>query len=187
MISSASKNSKLISKDTAVLIIIDMQERLVPVISGKEKVIHNIIRLARFAEIIEIPVICTEQQKLGLTLTEIRSALPVFAPIPKFEFNCFGASDFKQKIRALGRTTLIMTGIEAHICVAQTALYAVSNRYDVHVVGDAISSRTEDNRQVAVSRMSQSGITITSTEMLVYELLEKAGTDTFKEVLKLVK
>ena len=187
MISSASKNSNLISKDTAVLIIIDMQERLVPVISGKEQVIDNVIRLARFAEIIEIPVICTEQQKLGPTLTEIRSALPVFEPIPKFEFNCFGASDFTQKIKALGRNTLIISGIEAHICVAQTALHAVSNQYDVHVVSDAISSRTEDNRHVAVNRMSLSNITITSTEMLVYELLEKAGTDTFKEVLKLVK
>jgi nicotinamidase-related amidase len=108
------------------------------------------------------------------------------APVPKVDFNCFGCQAFEKVVQELDKRTLILCGIEAHICVAQTALYAASD-YQVHVVADAIASRSPENRRIAVERMSQRGITITSTEMVIYELLRKAGTDTFKEVLKLVK
>jgi len=101
-------------------------------------------------------------------------------------FNCFLSEQFAAAIRESGRKTLILIGVEAHICVAQTALHAAP-QLNVHVVRDAISSRTTDNWNIAVERMRSGGVTITSTEMIIYELLERAGTDEFKSTLTLVK
>jgi len=176
----------MLNTDNALLVIIDMQERLLPVISEKEKIVENVLKLAKFARIIGLPVILTEQQNLGETTPEIRKELGDVQPIIKLEFNCFGSRAFAERIRRLGRNALIIAGIEAHICVAQTALHALSN-FTVHVVSDAVSSRSLHNREVALQRMRQNGVTITSAEMVIYELLGKAGTDTFREALKLVK
>jgi isochorismate hydrolase len=178
--------SSLIEREDALLVIIDMQERLFPVMADKEALKDQVMKLARFSKIVGIPAAITEQEKLGPTLPEIKGELPQVAPVSKVDFNCFGCEAFKKAVQESGKGTLILCGIEAHICVAQTALYAASD-YQVHVVADAIASRSPENRRIAIERMSQSGITITSTEMVIYELLRKAGTDTFKEVLKLVK
>ena len=186
MNSLSSSKHGLLAKEDSLLVIIDMQERLVPAMAEKEGLVENVLRLVKVSRILGIPVILTEQQKLGDTLPEIRDEIENASPISKLEFNCFGSEDFTENVRQLKRKTLIIAGIEAHICVAQTALHACSE-YDVHVVSDALSSRSPHNCSVAVNRMAQSGITITSTEMVIYELLGKAGTDTFREVLKLVK
>jgi len=181
-----SPGDTLLEKNDPLLLIIDMQERLVPVIADKETVIENIVRLAKFCRIIGLPAVLTEQQNLGDTLPEIREELKDIEPVAKLEFNCFGSSAFSRRIRKEGRNTLIIAGVEAHICVAQTALHA-HPAYVVHVVSDAVSSRSLHNRDVALERMRRQGITVTSTEMVIYELLGKAGTDTFREALKLVK
>jgi isochorismate hydrolase len=163
-----------------------MQERLLPVIAEKEKVIENVVKLVKFSHIIGLPVVFTEQQKLGDTVPEIREQLKDIQPIPKLEFDCFGSSAFTKNMSQLNKDALIITGVEAHVCVAQTALSGLSD-YTVHVVSDAISSRSLNNREVALHRMGQNGVTITSTEMVIYELLGEAGTDTFREALALVK
>jgi isochorismate hydrolase len=181
----SSKNG-LLNKDDSILVLIDMQERLIPVISEKEKVLENVVKLIRFSHIIGIPVVLTEQQKLGPTHPEIRKELMGVRPIPKIEFDCFGSNAFREHIEQINRNSLIIAGIEAHICVAQTAVHAVSD-YTAHVVSDAIASRSPKNVTVALQRMQQCGVTITSTEMVMYELMGKAGTDTFREVLHLVK
>ncbi len=178
--------SRLVRRQDCVLIIIDAQEKLMPAISGAEEVLANISRLARFSLIADIPVLVTEQAKLGTTVAEVRDSLADCSPISKVHFNCLSCHDFRDKVLALGRRTLVLTGVEAHICVAQTALYALSD-FTVHVVSDAISSRTATNKQVALQRMAQAGSVITSTEMFIYELLEKAGSDEFKKTLQLVK
>ena len=177
---------RLISKEDAVLIIIEMQERLVAAVADRDGVIQNNVRLARFSKLMGIPVIIAEQFKLGDTIPEICNELMDIEPVVRSEFNCFGSAAFRERLERLKRHTLIITGLEAHICVAQTALYGLSD-YKVHVVGDAVSSRSARNVETALNRMSRAGVTITSTEMVIYELLEKAGTDVFKEVLKLVK
>jgi isochorismate hydrolase len=178
--------SGLIEREDSMLVIIDMQERLFPVMAEKETLADQVMKLVRFSKIVGLPVIMTEQEKLGPTLPEIKGELASVAPVPKVDFNCFGCEAFVKRVHELDKRTLILCGIEAHICVAQTALYAASD-YEVHVVADAVASRSPENRRVALERMSRSGVTITSTEMVIYELLRKAGTDTFKEVLKLVK
>lgn len=176
----------LIRGDDAVLVVIDMQERLFPVMTDKAMLVENVVRLVRFSEILELPVVFTEQEKLGDTLPQIRSLVRRFDAIRKIHFDCFGSERFKKKMKKLNRSTLIFAGIEAHICVVQTALHAADN-YRVHVAGDAVSSRSPHNREIALQRMMQYGVTVTSTEMVIYELLGKAGTDTFRQVLELVK
>lgn len=176
----------LLNPADCFLVIIDMQERLVPAMAGKEKLIENVLKLVKFARIFGLPIILTEQQKLGTTIPEISVELIDIEPISKLEFNCFASPLFVDQIRGQRRHTLIIAGIEAHICVAQTALYALAS-HTVHVVSDAIASRSPHNREIALERMRQQGVIITSTEMVIYELLEKAGTDQFREVLALVK
>jgi len=103
------------------------------------------------------------------------------------EFSCFGSEKFKETLKELGAQTLILTGLEAHICIIQTALEGLNNGYRVCVVGDAISSRRVKDKAISLERMIQSGVTIVSTEMLIYEILKKAGIPEFKEALKIVK
>jgi len=178
--------SGLIRGDETVLVIIDMQERLFPVMAEKERLLENVMKLVKFSKVMGLPVVVTEQEKLGSTLGEIREELKEARSIGKVDFNCFGCEEFSQALAGLQRKTLLLAGIEAHICVAQTALCGVSN-YTVHAVSDAMASRIPFNHRVAVERMMQGGVTVTSTEMAVYEILARAGTDTFREVLKLVK
>ena len=177
---------RLIQRKDAVLVVIDVQERLLPHITGGEAIVANIAKLAQFARIIGLPVVVTEQVKLGGTIPGIAQHLPDVEPITKAEFGCLGCEGFTRALSTLGRSTLILVGIEAHICVGQTALQALEG-YTVHVVSDAVGSRSPDNRQVALERMRQAGAVITSTEMVMYELLARAGTDEFRAVLPLVK
>jgi nicotinamidase-related amidase len=176
----------MLKKDDALVVIIDMQERLLPVISGKERVVENVLKLVKFSRIMGMPILLTQQQNLGDTIPEIRAASEDIRPISKLEFDCFESPAFAERVRQLGRNTLIIAGVEAHICVAQTALHALSD-YAPHVVSDATSSRSPHNEEIAIERMRHDGVTITSTEMVIYELLGKAGTDQFREALKLVK
>jgi nicotinamidase-related amidase len=186
VIDSHSSKSTILNKDNSLLMIIDMQERLLPVISGREKAVENVLRLVKFARIIELPIILTEQQNLGETILELREELNDIEPVIKLEFNCFESPAFIDRLGQFKRNSLIIVGIEAHICVAQTALHALS-QYKVQVVSDAVSSRSPHNWEVALQRMRQSGVIVTSTEMVIYELLGKAGTEEFRKALKLVK
>ena len=186
MPTTAEANSRLVHRDDAILLVIDVQERLLPHIAGGEALVANIAKLVQFARIIGLPVVVTEQVRLGPTVAGIAQHLADVEPITKAEFGCLGCEGFTERLTVLGRNTLILTGIEAHICVAQTALQALDH-YTVHVVRDAVGSRCRANRRVALDRMREAGVVITSTEMVMYELLARAGTDEFRAVLPLVK
>ena len=179
-------SSSLLSKEDCVLVVIDMQKKLVPVITGADKAIENVIKLVKLAKILQLPIVLTEQQNLGDTVDEIKSEISEIGPITKITFSCFGLKEFADHISRLNRKTLILTGIESHICVTQTALDAPPE-YSIHTVSDAVASRSPHNWEIALDRMRQSDVTITSTEMLMYELLRKAGTDEFRAALPLVK
>ena len=185
-IGSQTGDSSLLQKESAALILIDVQERLLQAVANKEAVLDNVVRLVRFARIIDIPVIVTEQQNLGPTVPQVKDELPGLSPVTKLEFNAFKNDEFAQQLDALGRKTLLMAGLETHICISQTAL-AATPRFAVHIASDAVSSRSPDNWHIALERMRQHGILISSTEMIIYELLERAGTDEFRAALKLVK
>jgi hypothetical protein len=114
----------LIREEESVLVVIEMQEKLFPAVAEKEKLLGNVLRLVRFARILDLPVVVTEMEKLGNTLPEVMSELKGVQPVVRSEFNCFGSQVFSSRIKELERGVLILAGIEAHICIAQTALHA---------------------------------------------------------------
>lgn len=177
---------KVAIREDSILVVVDVQDRLMPVISGKEALLQNVLRLIKFSRLVDIPLVITEQEKLGQTLSEIMAEAVGVNPIGKVHFNCFMSVEFGNNIRQLERKTIILVGVEAHICVMQTALHALPS-FRVHIVEDAVGSRTTENRNIAIARMRQAGAIITSTEMFIYEILQRAGTDKFKAALQLVK
>lgn len=173
--------------DQCALIIIDIQEKLLPPIFQKEQLIKNTQLLIRLAGILRIPHIATVQYAKGLgnTVPEIASLLPETEPIDKQMFSCFGSDVFCSLLKRMQghRNTLLLCGMESHICVTQTALAALREGYIVHVASDAVSSRSEWNWKIGLERMRAAGAVISSTEMMMYELLRSSGSPAFKELL----
>jgi nicotinamidase-related amidase len=177
--------------DQCALIVVDIQEKLLPPIWRKEQLVKNSQLLIRLAGILKIPAIVTTQYAKGLgnTVPEVASLLPDSAPIDKMMFSCFGSDVFCSLLKRLPgqRTTVLLCGMEAHICVMQTALAALREGYVVHVASDAVSSRAESNWQIGLDRMRAAGAVISSTEMIIYELLRSSGSPAFKELLPYLK
>ena len=172
------------------LIVIDIQEKLLPPIFERERVVKNSQLLIRAGGILNIPTIATTQYAKGLgdTVGEVKSLLPSEA-INKQMFSCFGSDVFCSMLKRLPerRNTMLLCGMESHICVAQTALAALREGYLVHVASDAVSSRTEWNWKIGLDRMRAAGAVISSTEMMIYELLRSSGTEEFKKMLAYLK
>ena len=177
--------------DQCALIVVDIQEKLLPPIWEKERFVRNAQLLIRLAGILKIPALVTTQYTKGLgnTVPEIASLLPGSPPIDKLTFSCFGSDVFCSLLKRLPgkRTTALLCGMETHICVMQTALGALREGYLVHVASDAVSSRTELNWRIGLGRMRSAGAILSSTEMIVYELLRASGTPAFKELLPHLK
>lgn len=175
-------------RDEVVFILVDIQERFLPVINNIDGVIDNANRLVKGASILGIPLIVTEQYPKGLGKTvdsiELNTGQDI---IEKISFDCFGCDEFTRKLNSLAAKTLVIFGIEAHVCVLKTALEAVARNYETHVVADAVSSRTQENKILALERLRQSGVFITSTEMILFQLMDRAGTEEFKAISRLVK
>jgi len=179
----------ILTSKMTVLVVVDVQEKLLPYVADKENVTKNLQMLIKFAHIMDIPIVLTEHypKGLGRTVPEIKEVLKEYKPIEKVIFSCFGSDEFKTRLKELGAKTLMLTGIESHICVEQTALDAMNSGYEVHVISDAIASRTPRNLEIGIEKMRQFGAVISSTEMAMYEIMERADTKEFKEVLSLVK
>jgi nicotinamidase-related amidase len=177
---------ELLDRKDCVLALIDIQEKLLAVMHDKEAMLENAVKLAKFARIAGVPVLVTEQEKLGPTMSELAAEIVDLSPITKLEFDACRRPEFAQALSSLGRRTVIVAGIESHICITQTVLHLLSD-FRVHLVSDAVSSRTPENKRVALDRMRAAGAVISSTEMFMYELLREAGNDEFRETLKLVK
>ena len=177
--------------DQCALVVVDIQEKLLPPIFNKEQLVRNSQLLVRLAKILSIPITLTTQycKGLGATVPEIVSLLNGTQPIDKLEFGCFGSDAFRSALRALpgNRNTVLLCGMETHICVMQTALGALNQGYLVHVASDAVGSRAEWNWKVGLDRMRDAGAVISSTEMMMYELLRCSGTPAFKELLPYLK
>ena len=181
--------SSIIKRNGTILIVIDVQEKLIPFISEKEKVIENIVKLIEFAKVLKIPILLTEQypRGLGLTVEPIKRAMIKHKPLEKVSFSCFGAEGFSSALQRHFAKTVLLTGIEAHVCVAQTALDAIDAGYRVCVIKDAVSSRAQGNKQIGIDRVQERGAIVSSTEAIMFEILEKAGTQEFKEIAPLLK
>jgi len=177
--------------ERSALIVVDMQEKLLPPIWEKERLVRNVQLLIRLAGILKIPALVSTQYAKGLgnTLPDIASMLPDSAPIDKLMFSCFGSDVFCSLLKRLPgqRTTVLLCGMETHICIMQTALGALRDGYLVHVASDAVSSRTELNWHIGLDRMRAAGAILSSTEMMIYELLRSSGAPAFQEMLPHLK
>ena len=183
------KQSHRLTRARAGLVVVDIQERLVPAIFEKDRVVQNALRLVQGAAILQVPIFATEQYRkgLGLTVPEVAAAIPGFAPMEKLAFSACGASGFVAALESKQISDAVLCGIEAHVCVTQTCLDLLDNGFRVFVAADAVSSRTPENYRFGLERMSAAGAVIVSTEMVLFELLGQAGTAEFKQVLPLVK
>src|SRR6201993_19485 len=177
--------------ERAALIVIDIQEKLLPPIFRKEQLVRNSQLLIRLAGILKIPTLLTTQYSKGLgnTVPELAALLPETQAIEKQIFSCFGSDVFCSTLKRLpgNRNTVILCGMESHICVAQTALAALREGYLVHVASDAVGSRTEWNWKIGLDRMRAAGAVISSTEMMIYELMRSSSSAAFKELLPHLK
>src|SRR6185369_5945928 len=177
--------------ENCTLVVIGIQQKLLPPIFNKEQLVRNTSLLVRLARILDIPVLVTTQYAKGLgeTVPEILSLVGDTKPIDKIEFSCFGKDSFCSAAKSVpgNRNTMLLCGMETHICVMQTALGALEQGYLVHVASDAVGSRAEWNWKIGLERMRDAGCVISSTEMMMYELLRKSGTEAFKELLQHLK
>lgn len=178
----------ILNKDNTILLIIDIQERLAPVMENKEGIISNTNILIETAKQMNMPIIVTEQYPKGIghTVTEIKDNLVNEKLFEKISFSAY-IDDIKDAIKQTGRTKVIITGIETHICVFQTARDLISDGYEVFVSRDAVSSRVKENYINGLHLMKEMGAVITNTESIVFDLLKKAGTPEFKVLSKLIK
>lgn len=182
-------NPSFISVKNAALVIIDVQEKLFRLIFEKEKLLDNLQRLVRGAKVLGLPIILTEQypQGLGPTLPELMDLMPGIKPLPKRVFSCYRDGQFRKELETLSRRQVLFTGIESHVCVYQTAIDLLNSGYGVQVVTDCVSSRTAENRSLGIERITLAGGKPTSMEMVLFELLEAAEGERFKEISKIVK
>jgi nicotinamidase-related amidase len=170
------------------LLVIDVQERLMPVIYEKETVIRNINTLIRGAEILGIQTIFTEQYPKGLGNTCSDIVIPPYAVVhEKNSFSCMLNEGIDRSLKLHSTTEIILCGAESHICVLKTALDAIKEGYTVHVVADAVSSRTTANKTIALERMKQGGAFLVSVEMILFMMIDQAGTKEFKSISNLIK
>jgi len=182
---------RLLDADQCALVVVDIQEKLLPPIFQKDQLVRNTKLLIRAARILKIPALVSTQYAKGLggTVPEIASLLPETEPIDKQLFSCFGSDVFCSLLKRLPgkRNTLLLCGMETHICVMQTALAALGEGYLVHVASDAVSSRAEWNWKIGLDRMRAAGAVISSTEMMIYEVVRSSGSPAFKELLPHLK
>jgi nicotinamidase-related amidase len=172
-----------------VLVVVDVQDRLLPAIHSRESVLARTRFLILAARELGVPVVVTEQYPRGLgpTVGELGDALGPFEPLVKETFSCASGPGFMGKLAELGRKQIVLCGIEAHVCVAQTAVELVGKGYGVWLASDAVSSRRASDAESAFSRLARGGVVLTTSEAIAFEWLRKAGTPEFKVVQKLVK
>jgi len=179
----------MLTTDKTAFLLIDVQGKLAHSMHGKESLFKNLKKLVKGLRVLEIPILWTEQNPKGLvpTVPEIADLLPEIQPMPKYSFSCHKAQDIRQALEALNRPNILVAGIETHVCVYQTVRDLVQAAYGVHLVADAVSSRTPENREIGLEKCKSIGAAVTSVETALFEILEVAEGARFKEILEIVR
>lgn len=179
----------LLEKTNTGLIIIDVQGKLARLVHESEQLIENIITLIKGAQILEMPIIWVEQYPKGLgpTVEEIQNQLKDQLAIEKMTFSAYKNKDFKEAIHDTDCDAFLLTGIESHVCVYQTGADLVANNFEIEIVEDAVSSRTEENKKIGIKKLNSLGVKSTTVEMSLFELMKTAEYDHFKDISKLIK
>ncbi len=171
------------------MLLIDVQGRLAQIMHDKDILFQRLEFMIRAMNILNVPIIWMEQipKNLGPTTEHLAALMPDNSPIEKFTFSCCNEPEFMKRFEALGRSQVFLTGIETHICVFQTGYDLVQLGYQVQVVTDCVSSREEKNKAVGIQRLSSVGVSPTSFEMAIFELMKEAKGDEFKQIVKMIK
>ena len=179
----------LIYPATSLLLMIDMQERLLPAMSGGAQVERNCSILVRAASRKAVPTVATEQypKGLGRTVSGLSDLLPENSIVEKLEFSCARNAAIMTWLEATGRRQAVLCGVEAHVCVLPPAMDLQARGFDVFVAIDACASRKDESRRMASARLSAAGISVVTTEMVVFEMIETAGSPDFRELSKLIQ
>jgi len=190
--SASASHPMALGHEHTALVLIDVQERLFPAMDSdhREEVMRNLKVLAATAQRLQLPTMVTEQYPKGLghTLPEMRAALPSgLEPIEKVAFSCWGVEAFRGRLTASGARQVLLGGIEAHVCVLMSALDLLAAGYGVHVVADAVTSRTQANWRLAMDYLRQAGAVVTTTETALFQLLRQADSDDFRELARLIR
>jgi len=178
-----------LKKENTALVVIDVQGKLAQLMYNREELFANLKRMIKGAKILGLPILWTEQypQGLGPTDPDIAQLMTDLRPLVKDTFSCCDDDNFVDALKQLNRRQLLLTGIETHVCIYQTASQLLEQDYQVEVVYDAVSSRTAQNKQLGLERMRAKGAGVVSTEMCLFELLRVARGEQFKAVLNIVK
>ena len=180
---------EVLKLENTVLTIIDVQGKLATLMYQKEEFFANVIRMIRGAMALKVPILWNEQlpDKLGPTIPEIRELLPDMEPFNKSTFSCCGIDSYVDQLKSLDRKQILLVGMETHVCVYQTACDLIRMGYEVYLVADAVSSRTSENKQLGIEALKQVGARITSVEMALFEMMQVAEGDAFRQIVKIVK
>lgn len=183
------RSPKLLVKNKTAVLLIDVQERIIKAMHENERVVENCQKLIKGSIELNIPVYVTEQypKGLGSTIPEVKGLIPAFKPIEKLSFSCMGAGDLFKNLKLANIQQVVVCGIEAHVCVQQTVFDLLANEFQVYLAADACSSRREFDFKIALDRMTANGIEVTTTESILFELLDVCGTPEFKAISKIVK
>ncbi|MGQ9629657.1 MAG: hydrolase [bacterium] len=183
------RHPQILKRDEALILVVDIQERLAAAMERKDDVIENVRKLIFSSKRLGLPIVVTEQYPKGLgpTVGPIKEALGEFFPVEKLDFSCCGVGGVREALRKLGRSQIVIVGMETHVCILQTALDLLGMGYRAYVPADAVCSRKEGDWRTALERMREAGVVVTTTEMAIFELLERAGTLEFKEISKILK
>jgi nicotinamidase-related amidase len=178
-----------INKNDTLALVIDIQERLIPVMNNKESLLNNCSKLLTGLNVHNLPVLVTQQytKGLGATLPQLSDLLPGFTPIEKTSFSCYDEPDFISALEETDRKTVLICGIESHVCVLQTAVDLNDAGYTPVVVFDCVSSRNESDKMLALERFRHEGILVAGVESVLFELTKGAKEPGFKEISKIVK
>ncbi|MBW2630326.1 MAG: hydrolase [Deltaproteobacteria bacterium] len=179
----------MLAIENSLLVVIDIQDRLVRVMHEKEALLENLQKIIKGARILNIPMIVTEQdpEKLGATIPGISPLMHNIRPIHKSSFSCCETDAFMKELEHIKRGQVIVVGVESHVCVYQTTVDLIRAGYEVHIVTNCTSSRTAENRALGIERMRDEGAKLTGTEMVLFELLKIARGNSFREISRLVK
>ena len=182
-------STDFLERDNSLLLLVDFQKTMLANCLAADRVRNNAFVLIEIARILNLPIILTEQnpRKLGTFLSELTAKVPDPNVFSKNQFGCFGNETIEQTVAATGRKSLILAGIEAHICIFQTGIGGIRLGYGVHVVADAVSASSQMNLDIGLDRLRSAGAVITSMEMLIFELLKEADTDEFRNALPHIK
>ncbi|MEJ2718930.1 MAG: hydrolase [Deltaproteobacteria bacterium] len=179
----------MLAAEDTILVIIDIQEKLTAAMHEKEALVENAVKMVKGAQILGLPILHTEQNPngLGRTVPQLGELLKEAQPFSKLTFSCCGERPFVGELEKLGRHQILIGGIESHVCVYQSVVDLMDLGYEVEVITDMVSSRTRENKQIGLAKCEAYGAYLTSVETALFELLQVAEGDKFKQMLKVVK